>query len=272
VTRIQEAYVRKVVDTVSDLDNVLYEVSNESNTDSQSWQYHLIRYIKSYEASRAAPHPVGMTVVSPDGSNDSVFGSAADWVSPNADGGYADSPPAAPGGKVMLTDTDHLWGIGGDRAWAWKSFTRGLNVLYMDPWDAQVIDVAANSDLRINMGYIRFYARRMNLATMKPSPRLASTSYCLADPGSAYLVYLPGVEDGIHTRFVARLFKWASPWMSRRVDVDLSAASGTLAIEWFNPRTGDILRTGGVKGGARERFAAPFRGDAVLYLSRSAHR
>ena len=31
ITALQEAYVRKVVDTVNDLDNVLYEISNESS-------------------------------------------------------------------------------------------------------------------------------------------------------------------------------------------------------------------------------------------------
>ena len=31
VTAIQEAYVRKVIDTVNDLDNVLYEISNENH-------------------------------------------------------------------------------------------------------------------------------------------------------------------------------------------------------------------------------------------------
>src|SRR5262249_23762766 len=30
ITRVQEAYVRKVIDTVNDLDNVLYEIANES--------------------------------------------------------------------------------------------------------------------------------------------------------------------------------------------------------------------------------------------------
>lgn len=30
VTRLQEAYVRHVIDAVGDLDNVLYEISNES--------------------------------------------------------------------------------------------------------------------------------------------------------------------------------------------------------------------------------------------------
>jgi hypothetical protein len=31
VTALQEAYIRKVIDSVNDLDNVLYEVTNESN-------------------------------------------------------------------------------------------------------------------------------------------------------------------------------------------------------------------------------------------------
>jgi hypothetical protein len=34
---IQEAYVKKVIDTVNDLDNVLYEISNESRGSSDEW-------------------------------------------------------------------------------------------------------------------------------------------------------------------------------------------------------------------------------------------
>ena len=30
MTALQEAYVRKVIDTVNDLDNVLYEITNEA--------------------------------------------------------------------------------------------------------------------------------------------------------------------------------------------------------------------------------------------------
>ena len=51
----------------------------------------------------------------------------------------------------------------------------------------------------------------MNLAAMTPRSTLASSRYCLADPGKEYLVYLP---DG------------------GEVTVDLSAASGSLAVEW----------------------------------------
>ncbi len=47
VTRLQEAYVRHLMDTVNDLDNVLYEIINESGVYSIEWQYHLIRFIKA---------------------------------------------------------------------------------------------------------------------------------------------------------------------------------------------------------------------------------
>jgi hypothetical protein len=45
----RKGYVRKVIDTVNDLDNVLYEISNEdtgSPADS-AWQYHMIAFVKA---------------------------------------------------------------------------------------------------------------------------------------------------------------------------------------------------------------------------------
>jgi hypothetical protein len=47
--------------------------------------------------------------------------------------------------------------------------------------------------------------------------------------------------------------------------VDLSAASGTLSVEWFNPSTGETTAAGTITGGANLDFTAPFSGDAVLY-------
>lgn len=61
VTALQEAYVRKVIDTVNDLDNVLYEISNETGPYSTEWQYHIIRTVKRYEARKPKQHPVGMS-------------------------------------------------------------------------------------------------------------------------------------------------------------------------------------------------------------------
>ena len=47
---------------------------------------------------------------------------------------YKEDPPAADGRKVMLPDTDHLWGHGGNPGWVWKCFARGHNPIFMDPW------------------------------------------------------------------------------------------------------------------------------------------
>jgi hypothetical protein len=78
ITRIQETYVIKVIDTLKYLPNVLWEISNESHSDSVEWQYHMINVTKTYEAEIAYQHPVGMTVAWPGGKNSDLFESPAD--------------------------------------------------------------------------------------------------------------------------------------------------------------------------------------------------
>lgn len=58
VTVLQKAYVKKVIDTVNDLDNVLYEIANESHGNSDPWQKHMIDFIHSYEMEKGKRHPV----------------------------------------------------------------------------------------------------------------------------------------------------------------------------------------------------------------------
>jgi hypothetical protein len=250
VTARQEAYVRKVIDTVGDLDNVLYEISNENHPESTEWQYHMIDLIHRYERRQPKQHPVGMTFQYRGGSNQTLFESPADWISPNAEGGYRDDPPASDGRKVVLSDTDHLWGIGGNQAWVWKSFLRGLNPLFMDPYDGLVLAERFDPQwepIRRSLGHTRRLAERMDLAACTPQSDLASTKYCLADPGREYLVYLPSAG---------------------KVTVNLSAAKGRLRAEWIDPGTGKSNHAGDVSGGDRRTLTAPARGDAVLYLHR----
>ena len=139
VTELQKAYIRKVIETVNALDNVLYEISNENHPDSTAWQYAMIDYIRACERDMSRQHPIGMTFQFKGGANQTLLDSPADWISPNPDGGYRDNPPAGDGSKVFICDTDHLWGIGGNEAWLWKSITRGLNVIFMDPYDGVVL-------------------------------------------------------------------------------------------------------------------------------------
>ena len=86
------------------------------------------------------------------------------------------------------------WGVGGNGAWVWKSFMRGLNPIYMDPLRERDWVSASEADMegaRQAMGDTRRFAERVDLAAMTPRDELSTTRYCLAEPGKAYLVYQP---------------------------------------------------------------------------------
>lgn len=264
---LQEAYVRKVVDTLHDLDNVLWEISNESPPNSREWQHHMVEVIRRHEAGRPKQHPIGVTPMDWT-TNALVFSSPSAWVSPVAADGYKDDPPAASGHKVVISDTDHLWGMGGDGTWVWKTFTRGLNPIYMDDLGEDT-SKAAKEDARRAMGDTLAYANRIDLGAMVPRGDLVSTTYCLANPGVEYLVYVP-VDRPLPA--VRGLWRLRGLWTKVRglfrqtVTVDLTAVQGSVEVEWFDPAARRVTRGEAVSGGARRSFTAPFRGDAVLYL------
>jgi hypothetical protein len=254
---VQQAYLEKVIDAVGDLDNVLYEVSNESAGGSMAWQEAIAQHVRSYEArSGVGPHPVGITALWPGGENADLMASSADWISPNGD---MDDPPAADGSKVVIDDTDHLCGICGDPVWVWRSFLRGRNPVFMDPWDGQGVGVGAgitDRDLseprwigiRENLGYTAAYAARLDLAAMVPHGNLASSGYALAAPEGERGAYVVLAPEG------------------RPITVDLTPSSGAYAAEWFSPLRGTTVPGDTVQAGGERRFRPPFDGASVLYL------
>ena len=127
VQALQEAYIRKVVDTVQDLPNVLYEVANESSGggtvdksfaemlgfsevpewgDSTEWQHWVIDVVKRYERQMGYNrHPIGMTMQFPVADqtkvNEPLLRSRAEWISPGYDdeiftGGRHPMAPGSP--------------------------------------------------------------------------------------------------------------------------------------------------------------------------------
>ena len=128
VQALQEAYVRKVVDTLHDLPNVLWEVANESSGggaadpafaellgqdgipewgDSTAWQYWVIDTVKRHEQEMGYDrHPMGMTMQFPvpvqTRVNQPLYDSRAEWISPGyddeifADGGHPMAPGSPP--------------------------------------------------------------------------------------------------------------------------------------------------------------------------------
>ena len=55
VNAIQAAYIRKVVDTVNDLDNVLYEVINEGG--EKEWDWWVVETVRQYERTKPQAAP-----------------------------------------------------------------------------------------------------------------------------------------------------------------------------------------------------------------------
>lgn len=128
VQAIQDGYIRKVVDTLHDLPNVLWEVANESSGggtvsdefagfiglsrvpewgDTTGWQYWVIDTVKQHERAQGYQvHPIGMTMQFPVAEqtrvNDPLLASRAEWISPGyddeifADGGHPMAPGSPP--------------------------------------------------------------------------------------------------------------------------------------------------------------------------------
>jgi uncharacterized protein YjdB len=251
ITAIQDAYVRKIIDAVNDLDNVLFEIDNEGDVTSKAWQYHMIQLIRSYEATLPKQHPIGITAMWPGGSDSDLYSSAADWISPT---GNPDNPVSTSGSKVVIGDTDHLCGICGNVAWVWRSLTRGQNPILMDGYDGAAIGVGASDynvsnpvweAIRKNLGWARSYANRINMASAVPRGDLASTGYALAVVGTEYLVFQPSGGS---------------------VSVNLAGVSGARTVEWFNPSNGQTVIGTSVNGGGWVTISAPFSGASVAYI------
>jgi Family of unknown function (DUF6298) len=257
VLALQRAYIRKVIDTVQDLDNVLYEVANESYTGSVDWQYGVIEYVKQYEDDQGyEEHPVGMSAIWPDGEEEWLFDSPADWVMPGTyppPPDYRDDPMASDGTKVVISEDDHYAPCDVDAVWAWKSLTRGLSSSQLDCGIGDPANPSSDFDhlepARLAQGDARRQADTIDLLAMVPRGDLTSTEYALANVGEEYLVHQP-----------------ADSASSFRVTL----AAGTYKPKWFNieARTWIGVPKITVVGTQTVSFTPPFASPSpsVLYL------
>jgi hypothetical protein len=279
ITEIQDTYVRKVIDTLNDLPNVLWIVSEEAPRNSIWWNGHLIAVARDYEAGKPLQHPIGYAATDQlsDPGDAILRDSDADWIAPAA----RISPTRTcgsgkPACKVNVNDSDHSYfGMWNDspqvnRNYFWINFTQGNQTLFMDPYVVYYPRENRNlspspdhgispapdkrwDNVRDTMGYIRKYADRMNLAAMTPQGNLTSTGHALVNTNSAsaeYLVYAP--SGGSFT-------------------VNVASNPNQYAVEWMNPATGVKTPSKNITGGTRA-FTPPFNGDAVLYLKASKSR
>lgn len=97
------------------------------------------------------------------------------------------------------------------------------------------------------MGVVRQLADRVDLARLKPQPELASTGYCLADPGVRYIVF--------------RANESSDP-------VEVELPTGEYQVEWILPITGDSRgRRTVIATGEKIRLQSPTIRPVALLLS-----
>lgn len=284
VWNYEKNYIHKVIDTVNDLDNVLYMTSNESGSPySDTWEARVIAEIRDYEAPKPKQHPVGMSFQYKGGTDQKLYNSAADWVSPAYGGGGLKVPPNATGQcptptgnggatnpssptcKVVINDTDHDCGICGTQAWVWQNFTRGNNVLFMDQYlinapsatysgynnspggpcsNNQCTTVDPQwNPVRNAMEDVLVYANR-KIDLVNMTPQDSLST-------SGYTLANPGSQYVVY---------------SLTNSFTLTTVVGTYFYEWFNPTTHAIAGTGSVTVRTNHKFTAPFRGESVLWL------
>ena len=295
IEALQLAYIHKVIDTVHDLPNVLYEVANESSGqqadavvfpdgssiatpigDTTQWQYWVITAVKDYEREMGYDrHPIGMTYLYPvaelSKSNEPLWHSPADWISPGFDdtlgeGRWLLDPPANDGSKVVLLDTDHFSPFSSSALWVWKAFLRGHNPILYDlgilgggvPPDPSEGNPSFDSlePARRAMGDTRGFAELINLNTMQPRTDLSSMGFALADPGKEYLI--------LQSSEVPDSFSGTS--------FTATLAAGRYSARWHSVRSRETM-PGEVFAVAEETpisMSAPpqIAGPAVLHLRR----
>jgi hypothetical protein len=198
---LQQAYLRKFLDTLATETNVLYEISNElgqnhNTTAVYTWQEGMVSLIHSYEAAQGyLHHPVGIEYTP--SNNASIAASPADFIIPydfQADAAIFNF------GKPSMLDTDHYFGIGGGTDWWWKGFTRGNLMISMDDMESTGLTgnyslagdsrVPAMLQNRPAITQTRTLATMMDMTRMVPHPELTSTGYALADTANGqYIVY-----------------------------------------------------------------------------------
>lgn len=269
ITSRQEAYIRKLVDTLNDLDNFVWEISNEENFDgpTQDWITHIIGYLRSYEATKPVQHPVGVTGgFEPNQTtiNQYLYSSGADWISITGFETHASGAmPEPETDQVSILDTDHVFGTGGDYTWPIRAFLHGHNPIYMSNLRASGIagrlrDGNPSDPEESGHAGVRAVGAAADLlgdvAGMAPHDELSSQGWCLAEPGRKYCAWVEGggvTLDLGHPDAVGRTFDVV--WVRANEE---------------NPAL-EIVQSGGtVQGGAQRALSGPFSSALCVVVRR----
>lgn len=246
ITRLQERYAQAVVAAVGAFDNVLFEIANESPAESFAWQCHFAELVCGALRARGLERPIGITCLFPGGRNRDLFRAPADWISPGPRGGYRHAPPPARGDRIVVLDTDHLFGIGGDARWVWRAFLAGYHPIYMDPLD----DDRVRQSARRALGQVVALSRLLPLAAMVPERQAGTTGCALVSrrAEAEELVAMAPIEADLR--------------------LDLRWLAGELEASWGDLESGAMVAGEPIRAGRKVVLRPPAGAGPVLRLRR----
>lgn len=233
---IQKDMIRKVVDALGYLPNIIWEICNE-NGYNEDWEIQLADFLTDYENSLGLdPH-----LVMP-----------RDLPNHDSAGGKTNDPSTTHNelvsnfsmGQPLIADNDGGGHVNADgrRHKAWAALTAGGHVDYFhyEMFLQSVLDSADVTDGMKYAGYTRKFIDDLgvDLRDMGPSDDLVSSGWCLAAPGERFIVYL--LSGGTTT---------------------IDGLPGAFEAWWFNPRDGSSSTA---EGGPD--FIAPDSEDWVLFV------
>ena len=238
VNTYQQALMRKIVDTLGDLPNIVWEIANESG--QTAWEIHQADYVTAYERSRQLKQHLVMPRDLP---GHQYVPGQCDNSPANT---HADLVQAFAQNRVLISDNDCTDAGTPEirRQKAWAALTAGAQVDVFH-FELTSDEVLASQDATSGMRYVGLQRKfvsdlGLDLAGMRPWDGEVSNGWALGRYGQEYIVYLPhGGTTSVY-----------------------SLASTSRAI-WFNPRDGSSG-----PAGAGTTLTAPDNNDWVLYVHR----
>jgi hypothetical protein len=293
VVAFQQAYVKKIVDTVHDLPSAMYEIANEADSSvSTPWELSWIPFVNNYEQTTyGSHHPMGFTFQYPGGTDTSLYNSKADWVA-IANGGNGATPTVATGQcpvvtgsggatnpssgrcKVVMSDTDHSWssgfplsaGVTGQTAWIWENFTMGNGVSFMDPYTMPwpSINLCNGAPTKGDAGLCatngldpQWTPFRTTMGDLAFYAKQVDLKNMTPRPGistTGFALANPGNQYFVFSP------NGGSPFT-------LTTQAGAYNFEWFNTATHAVDATGTVTVGSSHSFTPPTSANHTLWLS-----
>ncbi len=135
---------------------------------------------------------------------------------------------------------------------AWEIFTAGgfstAGFFHTFAPDKGGYNPDANMQQQMEMVYYMDFVDETEWWKMEPRDEITSAGYCLANPGSEYVIYNRA---------------------GGAINVNLADVTDAIKVQWLNPRTGEYSEISTVNGGVSVSFTPPFSGDFVLHIAHS---